>query len=423
MLAEDYIVTGSNILDVSGTHKKLGELEGTYKYVYTYYNSSTCVESPPSVPSIELKAIGQPITISDIIASPRPDVDSIRIYRIGGESSSYTLVTTLPNNDASYIDIISDDTIAASYVLESMRYQPPVEGMKCLKSNCGMLWASKGSKLFYSMAGMPDYWSITNFFQFDREITGIHELNGFLVIFTRYETYTLTGNSLEEFVIKLVNSHQGCINCRTIKPFKGSLIWASADGICTYGGSEYVTLVTSNKLGNIKLDSCINGEVYDNCYYLSYYDNTEPHTLVLDYRYTECFRTIQYIGFYLRVNDELLISYDGARYKMFDGNKLTMRYVSPIFTSESYSEIKHYKDLYLHYGETDQFRLIAYIHTVRGWVEGFSREFTPEISNSVVFTNGKTIGDRDAYAIRFDILGKTDIHEIEFKAVGRLNGK
>ena len=425
LLGDDYIITGSNILDVTDVHKFNGELKGTYRYVYTYYDSKACVESPPSVASNEIEVDGQTIVVSNIPKSNEARVDTIRIYRIGGTSSSYVLVAQYPNKDGIvFSDNISDETIASNYILESYRFNQPLAGMKYLTSMCGMLFAAKGSKVYFSIAGKPDYWSITNFLQFDREVTGLHNLNGFLVVFTKYETYTLTGSDPKEFTVTLRSSEQGCINHRTIKKFKGSIIWASTDGVCTYGGSEYTNVITRNKLGKLDLSSCINGEVYDDCYYLAYTNKDgEKQTLVLDYRYEECFRTLQYHGFYLKFNDKLYISYDGKRYEMFKGNYLTYRYVSPIFTASSYSEIKHLKDIYIHYAENDSFTMKILLHTVRGWVEGFSRDFSWEVDNRVVFTDAKSVGDTDNYGLIIDLKGKTIIHEIEFKEVGRQNGR
>ena len=85
-------ISANEVLDMD----KFGPMSGTYSYVYTYYNSADGAESAPSPVSEELKVGAGKVTVSGIRVSTDPQVDKKRLYRVGGNVATFTLVATLP---------------------------------------------------------------------------------------------------------------------------------------------------------------------------------------------------------------------------------------------------------------------------------------------------------------------------------------
>jgi hypothetical protein len=115
-----------------------GLLDGTYQYCYTYYNTSDGTESKPTPYSVEIPITLKQMEVS-VIASTDPQVDAIRLYRLGGVLPSMTLVTTLTNTTQTYIDnIIAEDV--DGHVLDSFSFGQAPSGLRYLTENNAMLF-------------------------------------------------------------------------------------------------------------------------------------------------------------------------------------------------------------------------------------------------------------------------------------------
>jgi hypothetical protein len=103
-----------------------------YRWVYTYYNSRTGAESNPSdemsveVANIKftqynddgtLKRRGQAVKITGFVKPTDPQVDRLRIYRLGGTLNEYLLEQEVPWDTVEFTSFESDVAIAANPIL------------------------------------------------------------------------------------------------------------------------------------------------------------------------------------------------------------------------------------------------------------------------------------------------------------------
>ena len=120
--------------------------------------------------------------MSNIVASSDPQVDKKRLYRVGGNVATFTLVATLDNAVTSYVDEISD-TDLSSTLLQSTTYDTAPGGLKYLTEAYAMLFGAVGPKLYFTPIGVPNAWPATNYIDFSEDITGIGVVaNGLLVL-------------------------------------------------------------------------------------------------------------------------------------------------------------------------------------------------------------------------------------------------
>jgi len=400
------IVAPTNTLTL--TDIGAGVLDGTYTYVYTYYNSSDGTESEPNKVSNEIVVNLKNITISGFIASSDPQVDFIRLYRVGGALTAYTLVTEKANDTSSYVDNNADIDVAGNHVLDSYTYKEAPNNLKYLTEAYAMLFGAVDDKLYYSDIGKPNIWPATNFLDFEGAITGIGPVQNGLLVFTKYKTYIITGNSPTTFSRYLLSSEQGCISHYTIQFTSNTLIWLSLDGLCTSAGGA-IEVITLPKLGKVSLTGVNNAQVYDRAYYLSH----DAGILIFDFRYNTIVRTMDTIVGWLGYFKDTLYSYNNAKlHSMFTGTNLTYTYKSPILTEGSYSNLKKFKDIYIKYN--GDIIVLIYIDGV--------------LVNTKVLTGNscydlKTISASNGYGMEIEITGTGEVSEIEFKALGRQNGR
>lgn len=386
-------------------------LENTVSYVYTYFNSTSGIESKPSLPSNDVNMTAK---VTGITLSADPAVDAIRLYRIGGGLTSYTLVDTLSNATQAYIDYNATLDIAGNWVLDSINNDLPIAGLQYITEAYAMLFASKGTRLYYSEIAKPYAWPAFNYIDFDTEITGIGAVSNGLLVFTKYKTYIVTGNSPASFSKYLLNGEQGCVAHSTIQFADNTLVWVSTDGICASSGGK-VELLSMPLIGKLTYLEIYNAAILDNVYYLSLRTATGHRLLALDFRYNKIIRYIDNgnSGTYIvSTRDNLYQFYNSNIQRLLDGSDLTIDYKSPILTEGKYSNYKTYKDFYIKYNGT--FTLKIYIDN--------TLVLTKALSGDAVY-NAKSLGLSKGYGLEFVITGTGEISEIDYEVVGRQNGK
>lgn len=385
-------------------------LNGTYQYMYTYYNSADGTESQPSKYSSELVVNNQIVKVSNIIASNDPQVDTIRLYRLGGNLTLPTLVTELPNSSTTYIDKIADVDVDG-HLLDSFNYREAPPGMKYLIQSYAIFFGAVGDKLWFSEIGNPNYWSIYNFIDFDADITGIGVVPNGVVVFTLYKTYIITGTNSSTFVKHLVSGEQGCVDHKSIQFANNSILWASQDGICTTSGGQ-VTVASQDKLGKLNISAVHNAVVHDQKYYISYGDSI----LVLDFRFGVAFYTYSLdVDYIEKYNDELYGHYKGKLYKLFAGGSLSWKYSTGELINQALSMVKMYNDFYISYrGKVDVEVVID-----EEVVSTISLDSDTFDTADIAVPSSKQRG----YKLQLNLEGSGEVYEIEFKVLGRQNGK
>ena len=387
--------------------------EDIYTYCYTFYNSVEGIESMPNTISAETQ-IGN-IKLTTFETTTDTKVDKIRIYRNGGALTNYTLVEEIPYTGLAieYADTASDIDIAGNHILDSFNNTRPLTGLKYLTENYAMLFAAKGDKLYYSEIAKPYAWPSTNFIDFNDTITGIGAVSNGILVFTKYKTFIITGNSPTSFSKFLLSSSQGCLAHKTIQFVDNNLLWLSSDGICATNGGQ-IQLISMPILGKLDfLVTVYSAAVLDNTYYLSYSNALGDKLLVLDFRYNLMARYIVTQGSYIASTlDTLYQNYNGTLQKLLSGSDLTFTYKSPMLTEGKYSNYKTYKDMYIKYNG---------VFTINIYID--------KTLNTTVSLNGDDVynlkfqGLSKGYGLEIEIIGTGEIQEIEYNVVGRQNGK
>lgn len=357
---------------------------------------------------------GGAILVSGIVASPDPQVTNIRLYRIGGVLTQYNLVAELPNTNQTYLDTASDDTIAGNHVLDSFTNGTPPDNPLYLTESNAMLFVASGTKLYFSDVAKPYAWPETNFLEFSVEITGMGVVQNGLMVFTRFRTYIVTGTNPATLARFLTSDSQGCVNHDTIAFGDNLLVWLSTDGVCTSAGGA-VEVVTQTLLGRFSPETSLNGWVWDKMYFLGY----EDKTLILDSRYGYAIRELDYNGWYSSFHDELYRQNNGFLEQMFVGAIQTMKYKSPIYTEGRLSEYKMFKDIYVTFQDYISMKVIIHGHKAPYQHVVFDEILDIEEMQRDIKTDGTIMG----YGISFEIEGTGQVHEIDFRASGRENGK
>lgn len=382
---------------------------GDYTYAYTYYNSSDGSESAPSPISDLVTGSEGKISITFSGASADLQVDKIRLYRLGGAVTQYSLLVELPNDIVDYTDITLDIDLAGNTILDTITYDPAPTGLKYLVESYAMLFGAVGDKLYYSNIALPNAWPATNFLDFEDNITGIGAIQNGLLVFTKLKTYIVTGNSPETFSKYLLDSSQGCLSHYTIQFVRGTLLWLSEDGICTSSGG-LVEVLTQNKLGKITLTGIQNAQVHDGIYYLLH----STGMLVLDFRYNLMVRKVvcdaNWIGAYF---DKLFLQYADNLYETCSSETpLEYHYKSGVLTEGQYTNYKIFKDFYIKYNGSINLKL---------YIDGTKVNDVNLTGNRCY--NLKAVSHANGYGLEIEIQGTGEVSEIQYTALGRQNGK
>ena len=399
-----YDISTQPVLDL----EKFSAFNGTYQYVYTYYNVNDGSESAPSPLSAELKQSSGEILVSGLVDSPDPQVTHKRIYRIGNNITQFTLVAEIPADNQAFLDNLKDTELDGR-LLESDNYYAAPAGLSFLSEAYAMLFGAVGTSLRFTPIANPNAWPPEYEIQFDAEITGLGAVSNGLLVFTRFKTFIVTGTGPFTLVQQSLRGDQGCIAFESIKEaYEGTLIWASEDGLCTSSGNNVVS-ITKNWLGEILLDP-VDSVVHDEIYYCQ---NSDGKILAWDYRFKPIPKWLDLGTIALSVSNNELYGYlDGVLYILYkDTNNLTFKYKSPRLVEGSYSEAKTYKKVYIR-SEGD---IILDIIIDDRIVANFT--LTDNATTQLQVPQSLQRG----YSMQFNVEGTGTIHELEFRASPRQN--
>ena len=385
-----------------------GNLAGTYSYIVTYYNQTDGTESPPSAISVELEVEEQQILVTGIPVSSDPQVTHKRIYRIGGGLTLFTLVDTIANNVTTFSDNLADPDVDG-LILESESNYPCPPTAKYLTEAYAIGFVAVGDTLRWSRVGDLNYWPIENEIEFFDAITGITIVSEGLLVFTKFQTWIISGTGSDSFVKYLVSSDQGCLDHYTIARVGGGVVFVSTDGVCSSSGGA-VTVETKVKLGKLQLNT-VNACVHDEVYYLSVADGS---ILAIDFRYGQVFKRLELgVTKVANVEDTLYGWKDGALYTLFTSSTpLSFMYVSPVFQEGAYTEEKLYKVFYARSEGQVQLEI---------WLDGLllKTEALPTGTTEIKVAQELQRG----HAVQFKIYGTGVFYELEYKPIGRQNGR
>lgn len=384
-----------------------GDLNGTYTYYITYYDDVHDIESKPLICTPATVIINNSTTrVSGIPKSSDFQVNKIRLYRIGGTLTSRTLVATI-NQNTSYIDRLSDIDIDG-YIMESDTYNVPPISLMYLTEHNSSLVGAKGDKVYFALLTKPNAWPTMNYIVMPNAVTGLSSTPSGLLVFTAKATYVITGTEFSVYSKYPFDGSQGCINHNTIANLGGSVLWVSADGICTVEGGR-VVVVSRPVLDSIGVS--INAVVHNDIYYLQ----LEDKIIAIDSRFGLVFVEFGYKFNYLGMfNDKLYGVRKGSIHTLFSSNLVEdINWLSAEFSEGAMTHKKIYYGVY--------FNSVGRL-TVEILIDGRSAQFQPlNITGITEILIPQEL--QNGYSIQFRIRGKGVLKEIEYKVQGRTNAR
>ena len=387
---------------------RLGVLKGTLQYAMTYYNSTSGIESAPSLASLELDMTkGGTVTLTDLYISSDPQVDKKRLYRIGGNLTSFTRVTELANATTSYVDSLGDVQVEGSLVTTAGG-NAAKSGLAFLTEAYAMLFGAIGNKLVFTEIGEPWNWPALNFLTYEANITGIAITANGLLVFTEFRTHLVTGTGPTAFATQLLSGDQGCVSFESVVNISNAAIWASTDGLCTSDGSR-VVVVSRDKLDKLAL-SPLSSAVYDEVYYLVDADRI----LAFDFGLGKIFKVFSLDVVSIHVANDLLYGwFDDTLYELFaSSDNETMQYLSPRFIEGRATELKTYKKVYI-YSKGD---IIIDVYIDDALVA--TATYSDEDSHVLQVPQEKQRG----FFLQIGVHGTGEVYELEYLVGDRQNG-
>ncbi len=382
------------------------------QYMYTYYDSSEGVESAPSPVSDELALVAtKSVDLSGFLPSDNVFVDTIRLYRVGADTTDFTLLIELPIATTTYNDNIKT-LDALGDILETYDYQPPIIGLRYLIEAYGILFAAKDDKVYYTEIGVPDAWPGLSFISISGDVTGLVAIQDGIVIYTKDKAYLLLGTEPSAFRIILLSPEHGCIEHNSIKIVKNTLLWASADGICALSGNA-IDVITKDKLGRVTFE-IVSATVFSEQYLLTLLDGS---VFIADLRFNLSFKTIRYIDaevYNLGVFDNILYGVVKEQLALIDkGVPIDFYYTSPRLTEGDNSVIKLYNNIYVR--ANGRFLIDVFISN--------KLVSSEEVIGDGIFELKVPQEKQRGTDIQFKVEGAGVVYEIEYKTVGRENGR
>ena len=251
-----------------------GSLKGSLKYCYTFYNSATGTEGPPSPLSAYAYPDEQVIRVDNFDTLPA-DADLFRLYRIGGYLTRFTLVKELTATDVltGWVDDLSERDVDGR-LLETLNNGLPPGNIDNFVEHGGRLFGSSGSKLYYSATGNGDSWYVYDFFDLPGTITAVAKTNSGVLIMGAQFTSLLEGFSPQTFRLRTISAHAGCTSNRSLNYIQGVPIWLSEDGFYTFNGR--LVNITYKRIKEITGLDPSSSIVHNDTYYLTFTPAMKP---------------------------------------------------------------------------------------------------------------------------------------------------
>lgn len=405
------VVTDS-VADISGNaaldNTKFGPLQGTYTYVYTYYNKADGTESAPSPTTAEITVGAGKVTLSLLTVSADPQVSHKRIYRVGGQQTKFVFVAEISNSTTTYTDELSDADVTGD-LLQSTSYDAPPTGLTYLTQAYAMLFGAVGSKLYYTPIGVPNAWPGDYFIECVETITGLAVVANGLLVFTKLRTLIVSGTGPTSLSKATLSMSQGCISHDSIANIDGAAYWVSTDGICASNGN-IPTVLSKDKLGKLSL-APVKAVMLDQVYYLLQKDGV---VLALDFRYNPVFKYLHLPIEMIHVGNDTLYGWaNGEVRELFAGDTFeSFKYLSPKLSDGRVSEKKTYKKVYIY--SKGMIQLKMYIEDKLVGTYEFTTQDAHEFQPPQHLQRG--------CFVQFEITGTGEVLELEYVVGNRKDG-
>ena len=420
---------------------------GTFSYVVTTEIVELGWESEPSPvqtitvatevwPALTIAEVSEDIDSAGYTADTR--INRLNIYRLGNTITDYTLVKQIddPTFPVEFTDSVLDTEIAGNSLLDTTDNDKPLSGMKNLLVVNGQLCGTIGARLYFSRPGKLFGFPSTNYRDFDEDLTGLFLIDAGLLVFSLTKTWLVNTSNLGVGKSIQISEEFGCTAHLTCAGYRTGAIWHSNQGYCVSFGGK-VEVITKEKLGYQNLN-VTKAKVFNETYWGFADDGT---CYALDLRYKNVQGVVKYFNFSIfddsdgttiirQVyvdNSELKVLFgttaDTDSYTIFGGSaNESIAWTSPRFTEGAYTELKTYKDVFIRASKGI---------TVKVYLEDCGSDATQvdELVGEHIFKKLETYhmkvdyNEHQAYALYIEITGTGTVYEIEFKTLGRQNGR
>lgn len=376
-------------------------------YLYTYYNSKTDVESPPSPEAEVVKLPNRSVFQVSWDIPTAPTMDKVRVYRYGDGLTIPSLVGTFDANTGTATDNLSEPIDGR--LLQTMNYIPAPEGIKGIRSIYAMLWGFKGRRLYFTPVGKPFYWSEFNSFEMDEEITGFGPTSNGILVFSKTSTFLVTGKNPQSFAKFLLSNTIGCLFDYSVQSYNNFLVWLGEDGVYTSNGGIIQDL-TLPKIVGFSMPYPNASIVWRSFYLLS----DANSTLAIDLQTNRIFYTSDKVRYFsVRGQDLHHVDADGRLFETFGSSTpRELLFKSAMYAEGSLTNQKLYDVIYFH--STGDLQVKVFLDNQLAGEADLVQGVTE------VKLNANTLR---GYALSFEITGTGTLNEIEYKAEGRRNGR
>ena len=396
----------SNDLTLANESEIESELWEEYVYAYTYYDSDSGFESSPVFSDSFLKKT-QAITIEDLEYSLQSNVDYIRLYRIGGYSSSYRLIAEIDNavevGTTTYVDSLSEEYTPNLLDTQNLAI---IEDLIGLTEHKGTLFAYKNNQVYFSRPGKPNMWSNFNSIRVGGTVSGVASTPLGVLIFTdNSQTYILGGTDSYNFTLSTLTKNIGCISNRSISNYKSTAIWLDYEGLMMSVGSS-VTNISKEKVDLTDIGEIIDAMVYDSIYYLV----GTNYSMIVDFRYnTPSYQKVQGLEHIHYHKGKIYTQIDSALYEdsfAKVGDYMEMSYKAPMFIGNSYDILTEFEKINLTYKGDYTFKV--YVDEVEVLSDTISSTKTV-VEEIKIPTN-----DNEGLGIEFELIGAGEIKSFRY---------
>lgn len=381
----------------------LEALSGVVQYALTHYNSVDGTESAPSTATASLNMFGGGYNTLTLPAATDPQVTHVRLYRVGGQLSSFNLVKELPISTVTYLDDVSDAQVAldiGTSLLRTTDNSTPPANLQHLVTAYAIMFGAEDSRLRFTPINEPNNWPVLNFIEFGQAITGLAPVANGLLVFTKFKTFIVTGTTPTTLSRYELSADQGCIDARSIQVSGAEAWWASSDGICVSSGGR-PAVITRPKLGKLEL-SATHSAMFDEMYYLR---QSSGAILKID---ANTFITATVNAESLVVaNDKLYGKVGSVLHELFAGTSdLSFTFKSARIAEGSFTSRKSYNKVFVYSKGSVTIKILIDDEVL------VTKQLNNEDNHKIQLPQTSQMG----YYIQFEITGTGEVFEIEYAA-------
>lgn len=385
-------------------HFKAGDEVYKYQWVYTYYNDSDGTESVPTPISIEVSDadLGNSAVSIPLLSSPDPQVTHIRLYRIGGQQTEFTLIAELPNADQIYGEYLLSPS--SSVLLTSDNNYPPPTGLRFLSYYGGRFFSIQGLQLVYTDEEVnPNYWPPENSIALTAESTGLAVTAVGLYVFTSRTIQLLSGQGILDFLLTGVSQEIGTTFSFTLVVKDNTILFVNEKGVFQLSGLN-VERISRTQLSDNTVFNAVNAELFNDQYIIQLEDG---RCLLLDLRYIPVWRHIDFdTSRIITGNGKLLAIKDDDTVELFKGEDSSeLIFKSPRYTEGSVTILKSYNILYI--ASSGQLTLSV-------WIDGSLVLDEYSLQETYVQEVQIPVSCRRGYDIQLEFKGTGEVYEVEY---------